>query len=267
MASGRCNSKTRADTILTTDSRARTTKAGKPSILFLNLLLIYSPSIVAIGQKTRACAGCAARKTRCKFMPEAAVCCRCQEVGIECVPKESRARCTRGNSATQAPSDLDVSTQQHSQSRADNLGQRENTHCYHPVDLEAVVEDTLSDSASVDVASVQHDLMVFKHAEDLASVLYVPDDVDTQPVDGMDSQSEEIFDIGDVSSSDSEDEDDDTLLAGHWQNPRPGLQSKSTKPSMQPIKSLKRKPVPQPSSMLSSYYDRDTCSKLLFCTM
>ena len=67
--------------------------------------------------------------------------------------------------------------------------------------------------------------MIAKHAEDLASALYVADEVDAQPIDGMDEEDKEVFDIGNVSSGDSdhsEGKDDVTPLAGHWQNPRSG---------------------------------------------
>ncbi|KIJ12963.1 hypothetical protein PAXINDRAFT_14177 [Paxillus involutus ATCC 200175] len=206
---------------------------------------------VVIGQKRKACVGCAARKIRCEFTPGATVCRRCQNVEAKCIPKESRARPAHSKSAPQAPSDSDVSIQQHSQPTTGKQRGLPKSD-YRPMDLEAVIEDELSDSASINVTLVQHNLMIAKHAEDLASALYVADnsDVDAQPVDGMDSQGEEIFDIGDVSSGDSdhsEDEDNVTPLAGHWQNPRSG--SQSIKPNTQPTKSLKRKSVPQPPTV------------------
>ena len=145
----------------------------------------------------------------------------------------------------------------------DNLGQPDSENAYRPMDLDTIIEDDLSDSASINVTSVQHNptQMIAKHAEDLASALYVADEVDAQPIDGMDSEDEEVFDVGNVSSGDSdhsEDEDDVTPLASHWQNPRSG----SIKPNPQPVKLLKRKSVLQPS--MTAYYDCDTCSKLLF---
>ena len=131
------------------------------------------------------------------------------------------------------------------------------------MDLDTVIEDNFSDPASIDIISLQYNPMVDKHSEDLASSLYIADEVDAQSVDSSeaDSQGEEVFDIHVSSngSDNSEDEDDDTPLAGHWQNPRSS--SQPVKPTTQPIKSLKRKTVPQPA--MAAYYDRDTCSKLL----
>ncbi|KAF9228560.1 hypothetical protein BS17DRAFT_763339 [Gyrodon lividus] len=167
---------------------------------------IYSSGMVATGQETKAGASCVAHKIRCEFMPGAT-----------------------------APSDSDVGIQQqYSQrrppkSQVDNLSQPKNMHGYCPIDLEAVIEDDLSNSTSI------------------------------KQVDGMDSQGEEIFDISGVSLGDSdhsEDEDDITPLASHWHNPR----SRS-----QPVKSLKTKSVPQLSEM--PYHDHNTCMFDIECVV
>ena len=137
----------------------------------------------------------------------------------------------------------------------------ENTHAYYPMDLETIVIDDLSNSASIEVTSDQHNLILAKHSEDLASTLYVTDNNNTQPVNGTDSQDEEVYDIGNVSLDDSEGEDNVTPLpvAGQWQKPRSGLQP--VIPNTQPIKTSKRKSVPQPATLV---YDCDACSKLPF---
>ncbi|KAI9455279.1 hypothetical protein HD554DRAFT_2042829 [Boletus coccyginus] len=164
------------------------------------------------------------------------------------------------NSALQASSNLDVSIQWCLQP---TKWQGQNIHAYCPMDLDIIVEDDLSNFANIDVASdCQYNPMLAKHIEDLASTLYVTDNVNAQPVDKIDPQDEEVFNIGNVSLSDSGcgsedddmDNDDDTPLAGHWQNPRSGFQP--IKPTTQPVKLLKRKPV---LKLPTSAYDHDTC--------
>ncbi|KAI9574832.1 hypothetical protein HD554DRAFT_2034779 [Boletus coccyginus] len=172
----------------------------------------------------------------------------CQDAGIVCMCKESHTHPACSNSVPQAPPNSDPTKQQGLlKSQADDLGQ--NVHAYCPMDLDIVVKDDLSDFSGIDVVSDhQHNPMLAKHTKDLANALYVTDNVDTQSVDEMDLQDKEVFDISNVSSSDSgrgsENEDmdnDDTPLAGHWQNSRSEFQP--IKPTTQPAKLLKRKPV------------------------
>ncbi|KAF8545685.1 hypothetical protein OG21DRAFT_1492043 [Imleria badia] len=126
------------------------------------------------------------------------------------------------------------------------------------MDLDTVVEDDISDSASIEVTSKSdwRTLILAKHSEDLASALYVADDNNTQPVNGTDSQDNKVFDISNVSLSNSEGEDNIAPLpvASQRQKPRSGL--KPVVPNTQPVKTLKRKAVPQPATLA---YDRDAC--------